>query len=83
MSPSTTGSRSAPSILGIENPYTSASRMPTVCPARTREIARLTVTEDFPTPPFPEPIPTTRVWEPAWRKAGVGVSACPCPWPCP
>ena len=51
---------------GIEWPYTSASRIPTRKPLRAAATARFTVTEDFPTPPFPDAIPITRVNESGW-----------------
>ena len=57
----TVGSASMPSMPGIEKPYTSASRIATSWPALTSETARLTVTEDLPTPPLPDVIPMTRV----------------------
>ena len=37
--------------------------MPTFNPFFAAATARFAVTEDFPTPPFPEAIPTTRVNE--------------------
>ena len=46
---------------GIEKPYTSASRTATSWPVRASTTARLTVTDDLPTPPLPELIPMTRV----------------------
>ena len=49
-----------PSILGIENPYTSASMMPTRWPICRSATARFTVTVDFPTPPFPLAMVRTR-----------------------
>ncbi|CAB4573506.1 unannotated protein [freshwater metagenome] len=52
-----------PASRGIECPYTSASRIPTEKPRLRSAIARLTVTEDFPTPPLPEAMPITRVNE--------------------
>src|SRR5205823_6802480 len=39
----------------------SASSTPTVRPRAARAAARLTVTEDLPTPPFPDEMATTRV----------------------
>ena len=88
MSPMTTGSWSAPSILGTEKPYTSASSSPTRWPARASAMARLTVTVDLPTPPLPDETPITRVEASGAKKAGVPASRpgpwpCPCPWSCP
>lgn len=57
-----------PSILGIENPPMSASSTPTVRPRCARRAARLTVTDDFPTPPLPEAMATIR------QVAGIVVS---------
>ena len=54
---------SRPSSRGIENPQMSASRIPTCWPCRARATARLAVTDDLPTPPFPEEIPSTRALE--------------------
>ena len=70
-SPRITGSWSTPSIAGTENPYTSASSTPTEWPCRARATARLTVTDDLPTPPLPDETATTLVPEPGWRKAGL------------
>ncbi|MCY1310390.1 hypothetical protein D9M70_605720 [compost metagenome] len=41
-------------MIGIDGPEISASRIPTLAPAFLSAIARLAVTVDFPTPPFPE-----------------------------
>src|SRR5664280_2221434 len=60
-SPMMSGSVRTPSIFGTENPYTSASRMPTSYPALVSATARLTVTDDLPTPPLPEEMPRIRV----------------------
>ncbi len=49
-----------PSSRGIENPPMSASSTPTVSPRLAMAIARWAVTEDLPTPPFPEEMATTR-----------------------
>ena len=43
-----------PSRRGTEKPQMSASRSPTTRPRRARATARLTVTDDFPTPPLPD-----------------------------
>ena len=61
----TTGRRSMPSIRGIENPHTSASTTATLRPRAAKATARLTVTEDLPTPPLPEATSRERV-----RQAG-------------
>ena len=45
----------------LEKPQMSASNMPTAAPSRASATARLTLTEDFPTPPLPETMPSTRV----------------------
>ena len=50
----TAGAPSAPSIFGIEYPHTSASITPTVWPRPAMLTAKLVVTEDLPTPPFPD-----------------------------
>ena len=47
-------SPSMPSRRGTEKPQMSASRIPTTRPREARATARLTVTEDLPTPPLPE-----------------------------
>ena len=52
---------SIPSILGTENPQMSASMTPTVKPRDASDAARFTVTEDLPTPPFPDATMRTRV----------------------
>ena len=54
----------------------SASTMPTLSPERAIETARLTVTEDLPTPPLPEAIAKTLVSEPGWAK-GISRAAWP------
>ena len=50
------GGSTALSIRGMECPYTSASTRPTVSPLCAIATARLAVTDDLPTPPFPEAI---------------------------
>ena len=50
-----------PSMRGTEKPQMSASSTPTVKPLAARAAARLTVTEDLPTPPLPEAMVSTRV----------------------
>ena len=62
---------STPSILGTLNPQISASRTPTVRPREAKAVAMLTVTEDVPTPPFPEAIEMTRVRAGIWLGAAV------------
>ena len=52
---------SMPSIRGTENPAMSASNSPTVKPRPARPAARLTVTDDLPTPPLPDETARTRV----------------------
>src|SRR5262245_17205808 len=54
----------------------SASRMPTLRPCRAIETARLTVTEDLPTPPLPDATAYTRVSE-SGRENGISFSATP------
>src|ERR1022692_4611149 len=46
---------SMPSRRGTEKPQMSASSTPMVSPRRASATARFTVTDDFPTPPFPDP----------------------------
>jgi len=43
-----------PKILGILGPYMSASNKPTLDPDFDSAIAKLLLTVDLPTPPFPE-----------------------------
>ena len=50
-----------PSMRGTEKPQMSASSTPTVKPVAASAAARLTVTDDLPTPPLPEAIMRTRV----------------------
>ncbi len=63
----TTGSRSTPSMRGMEKPHTSASttatrrRAPSGPERAARATARLVVTELLPTPPLPEATRITRV----------------------
>jgi len=57
-----------PSIRGTEKPQMSASITPTVKPRVASPAARFTVTDDFPTPPFPEATMTTLV------EVGISVS---------
>ena len=57
----------------------SASTMPTRRPLAARAAARLTVTEDLPTPPLPEAIAKTRMVVPGWAKGMTG-SAPPRSW---
>ena len=52
---------SMPSMRGTENPQMSASMTPTVKPSAASAAARLTVTDDLPTPPLPEAIMMTLV----------------------
>ena len=50
-----------PSIRGTEKPAMSASSRPTTKPRAARPAARLTVTDDLPTPPLPDEMARTRV----------------------
>ena len=52
---------SMPSIRGTEKPAMSASSRPTMKPRVARAAARLTVTDDLPTPPLPDEMATTLV----------------------
>ncbi len=52
---------SMPSMRGTEKPQMSASISPTLKPRTARAAARLTVTDDFPTPPLPDEMARTRV----------------------
>ena len=54
----------------------SASTMPTLSPCAAIASARLTVTDDLPTPPLPEAIAKTLVSEPGWAN---GISRCALP----
>ena len=49
--------RWTPKALGMEGPVTSASRTPTLCPARRARTASWLVTMDLPTPPLPDTMP--------------------------
>ena len=72
-----TGGRVTPSMRGMEKPHTSASTMPTFLPRWARAMARLAVTDDLPTPPFPEATSRTRVLAPGSAKGMVRPSAWP------
>ena len=50
-----------PSMRGTEKPQMSASSTPTRRPRAASAAARLTVTEDLPTPPLPDAMAMTRV----------------------
>ncbi len=50
-------------MRGIEKPQTSASTAATRCPRSASATDRLVVTDDFPTPPLPDEIASTRVRE--------------------
>ena len=54
-------SPSMPSRRGTEKPQMSASRIPTTRPREASATARLTVTDDLPTPPLPDAMASTRV----------------------
>ena len=73
----TVGRPSIPSIRGMEKPYTSASRTPTRLPPWARATARLAVTVDLPTPPFPLATARTRTPLVGDRKG----EAAPPSWP--
>ena len=60
---------STPSMRGTLKPQMSASSTPTVRPRAASAAARLTVTDDLPTPPLPLAIGRTRVSSPAPRSA--------------
>ena len=55
-----------PSMRGIEKPQMSASSTPTVNPWAAIAAARLTVTDDLPTPPLPDATASTRVVAGIW-----------------
>ena len=61
---------STPSMRGTEKPQTSASSTPTVRPRAARAAARLTVTEDLPTPPLPDATRMTLVVGPTAVSSG-------------
>ena len=65
-----TGARLIPSICGMENPQMSASMTPTFFPSFRSASPRLVVTDDFPTPPFPDATATTLVAEPVSPGSG-------------
>src|SRR5918994_181422 len=78
MTPSTTfGLPSDPSVTGIDEPCTSASRISTECPARSSAAARLTATVLLPTPPLPLTTAIIRVLDSS-RKAGASSEGPPC-----
>ena len=58
--PSAVSSPCIPSRRGTEKPQMSASRRPTTSPRWASATARLTVTDDLPTPPLPEDTARTR-----------------------
>ena len=55
-----------PNRRGTENPQMSASIKPTRKPRSLMAMARLTLTDDFPTPPLPELTAITRVVGDTW-----------------
>ena len=67
MSSTRVGAWVMPISAGTEKPYTSASTIPTRSPWAARAQARLTVTEDLPTPPLPLATAYTLVSEPGLR----------------
>ena len=64
-----------PSMRGTEKPQMSASRTPTVWPRAASAAARLTVTDDLPTPPFPLATARIRVVSGIWV-SGARSAAC-------
>src|ERR1022692_4273060 len=60
----------------------SASTTPTFCPAAASAAARLTVTEDLPTPPLPLATAYTRVSEDGWANGITGSALPPRSWVC-
>ena len=77
MSSITVGDWLTPSILGIEKPHTSASTTATSRSLAASATARLVVTDDLPTPPFPEASSSTRVELLASAKGTARPSECP------
>jgi hypothetical protein len=75
--PTTLGFSREPSITGIEEPCTSASRISTEWPARSRAAARFTATVLLPTPPLPLTTAMIRVLESS-LKAGASSEGPPC-----
>lgn len=64
---------SLPTSRGIEGPVRSMSNMQTDRPRSVRESASWSVTEDFPTPPFPErTYKTSRTLENIWNSNIIG-----------
>ena len=55
----------------------SASTTPTDSPRAASAAARLTVTDDLPTPPLPDATQYTRVSEPGWANGITGSAASP------
>jgi D-amino-acid dehydrogenase len=72
----TVGGRSMPSMRGIEKPHTSASIAATRFPRWASATARLVVTDDLPTPPLPDAIASTPVFE-----SMNGLGRCSPSWP--
>src|ERR1700683_3006239 len=60
----------------------SASSRPTFCPAAAMAAARLTVTDDLPTPPLPLATAYTRVSEDGWENGICGSGRPPRSWVC-
>src|SRR5215203_4998439 len=78
ITPSTTfGLPREPSITGMEEPCTSASRISTECPALSSAPARFTATVLLPTPPLPLTTAMMRVLDSS-RKAGASSEGPPC-----
>src|SRR4028119_838447 len=75
--PTTLGFSVEPSITGIEEPWTSASKISAGLPARSGAAARLTATVLLPTPPLPETTAMMRVFDSS-RNAGASSDGPPC-----
>src|SRR5215472_18711522 len=60
----------------------SASTTPTLCPEAARAAARLTVTEDLPTPPLPLATAYTLVSDAGWANGITGSARPPRSWLC-
>ena len=76
------GGWSTPIIRGTEKPKMSASTSPTLRPEAAMAAARLTVTEDLPTPPLPDVTARTRVRLPFWAKGTTRSAALPRSFAC-
>ena len=65
-----------PNMRGMEGPVMSASRMPTVLPARRSSVARMPVTSDFPTPPLPDTTPMRCLTRDSPLSSNCGMPSC-------